>query len=191
MYKKSQILDEWLVLKAQEGDQQAFRQLVIKWHKKLLYQSHIRTKDWHEAEDIVQEVWQWVLGNLNKLKETSKFGAWIRTIVDRRSIDWVRKQQKQRDNQYLIANGFNETDQLSLTDTFDTATDTHENQLKVLELTLNQLNAESKLVLVLYYLESHSIESIAGILNIPKGTVKSRLFHAREKLKSLMKTKEL
>ncbi|WP_456459582.1 RNA polymerase sigma factor [Reichenbachiella sp.] len=189
MREKSNLLDEWLVLNAQRGDEVAFHQLVTKWHKKLLYQSYIRTNDWVQSEDIVQDVWQWVVVNLRKLKDVNKFSAWIRTIVDRRSIDWVRKHQRERANQNQYVNGADQIDNISITDFADGASASNESLIKAMENTLEQLNADSKLILVLYYLESNSIESIAGILNIPKGTVKSRLFHAREKLKKLLKPK--
>lgn len=189
MREKSNLLDEWLVLNAQQGDEVAFRQLVTKWHKKLLYQSYIRTNDWVQSEDIVQDVWQWVVVNLRKLKDVNKFSAWIRTIVDRRSIDWVRKHQRERINQNQYVNGADQIDNIGITDFVDSSSASNEGLIKAMENTLEQLNADSKLILVLYYLESNSIESIAGILNIPKGTVKSRLFHAREKLKKLLKPK--
>ncbi|MEP3389607.1 MAG: RNA polymerase sigma factor [Reichenbachiella sp.] len=187
MREKSNLLDEWLVLNAQQGDEIAFRHLVTKWHKKLLYQSYIRTNDWEQSEDIVQDVWQWLIGNLHKLKDVSKFSAWIRTIVDRRSIDWVRKHQRERANQKQYVNGADQIDNIGIADFADGASASNEGLIKAMENTLEQLNADSKLILVLYYLESNSIESIAGILSIPKGTVKSRLFHAREKLKKLLK----
>lgn len=189
MREKSNLLDEWLVLNVQQGDEIAFRQLVTKWHKKLLYQSYIRTNDWEQSEDIVQDVWQWLVVNLHKLKDVSKFSAWIRTIVDRRSIDWVRKHQREIANQKQYVNGADQIDNIGIADFADGASASNEGLIKAMENTLEQLNADSKLILVLYYLESNSIESIAGILNIPKGTVKSRLFHAREKLKKLLKPK--
>ncbi|MEP2275499.1 MAG: sigma-70 family RNA polymerase sigma factor [Reichenbachiella sp.] len=189
MNEKSQILDELLVLQSQNGDREAFEHLVVKWHKKLLYQSHIRTKDWEQSEDIVQDVWQWLVTNLSRLEDVNKFSSWIRTIVDRRSIDWVRKHQKERVNQDKFAYGNDQIDNTSATNYTDGATDDDGSEMNALEMSLNQLNAESKLILVLYYLESNSIESIASILCIPKGTVKSRLFHAREKLKKILKQK--
>lgn len=187
MREKSNILDEWLVLKAQEGDRKAFRQLVKKWHKKLLYQSYIRTKNWEQSEDIVQDVWQWLVVHLDRLNDVNKFSSWVRTIVDRRSIDWLRKHQTERINEKQYVNGVDQIDNISITDFADSTSASSEGLIKAMENTLEQLNPDSKLILVLYYLESNSIESIAGILSIPKGTVKSRLFHAREKLKKLLK----
>ncbi|MEP2023470.1 sigma-70 family RNA polymerase sigma factor, partial [Reichenbachiella sp.] len=138
---------------------------------------------------IVQDVWQWLVTNLSRLEDVNKFSSWIRTIVDRRSIDWVRKHQKERVNQDKFAYGNDQIDNTSATNYTDGATDDDGSEMNALEMSLNQLNAESKLILVLYYLESNSIESIASILCIPKGTVKSRLFHAREKLKKILKQK--
>ncbi|MEO9964318.1 MAG: RNA polymerase sigma factor [Reichenbachiella sp.] len=188
MNEKSQILDGLLVLQAQRGNRKAFEQLVHKWHKKLIYQSYIRTKDWKSSEDIVQDVWQWLISNLRNLKESDKFGAWIRTIVDRRSIDWVRKQERVRSKECRTPtdDGFesaiNTQGDLEPMDEVDTK----EQRLNDLEKAINKLNADFKLVLMLYYSESNSIETIAQVLAIPKGTVKSRLYKAREKLKNIL-----
>lgn len=188
MSEKSQILDEFLVLQIQQGDQEALSQLILKWHKKLLYQSHIRTGDWEQAEDIVQDVWQWLIANLRKLEGVNSFGPWIRTIVDRRSIDWVRKQKHFRKNQTNLCDGDNRTADSGFTIDSDHSEDADEQQLAYLEEAMGELSPENRLLLLLYYKESCSIETISGILKIPKGTVKSRLFHIREKLKKSLKS---
>lgn len=190
MNEKSQILDGLLVLRAQRGDRQAFEQLVLKWHKKLLYQSFIRTKKWEQSEDIVQDVWQWLIPNIRKLKEAGKFGAWIRTIVDRRSIDWVRKQERVRNrNEQVVIEVVSDDAENGAADVFEIDNKNDDNQLARLEKAMSGLNPDSKMVLMLYYTESNSIETIAQILGVPKGTVKSRLYNAREKLKNMIKQK--
>lgn len=190
MNEKSQILDGLLVLRAQRGDRQAFEQLVLKWHKKLLYQSFIRTKKWEQSEDIVQDVWQWLIPNIRKLKEAGKFGAWIRTIVDRRSIDWVRKQERVRNrNEQVVIEVVSDEAENGAADVFEIDNNNDDNQMARLEKAMSGLNPDSKMVLMLYYTESNSIETIALILGVPKGTVKSRLYNAREKLKNMIKQK--
>ena len=191
MNNKSQILDELLVLQAQGGDREAFEQLVMKWNKKLIYQSHIRTSDWDQSQDIVQDVWQWLVTNLGQLRDVSKFGSWIRTVVERRSIDWVRKQQRirNRNQQSIIINGNVQTIDAGSPDYPDTVDDPHEQSLRSLELAVGEMKPDSKMILMLYYTESSSIEAISEILKILKGTVKSRLFHARENLKKKLKHK--
>ncbi len=180
---KSQLLDELLVLQAQGGDRQAINILVQKWNKKLVYQSYIRTNNWEESQDIVQNVWQWLYHHLDKLDDVSNFASWIRTIVDRRSIDWVRKASTKKEVNKK-SDGTIGFDHFDIVDDTDDVGNRQEESLNRLEKGLQRLNADMKLILTLYYLESSSIESISKILKIPKGTVKSRLFHAREKLKS-------
>ncbi len=187
MKTKSQLLDELLVLQARRGDKEALEQLVMKWHKKLIYQSQFRTKNHEQSEDIVQDVWQWVIGNHHKLHDISNFGSWIRTIVDRRSIDWLRRQKRSVEvNQEEDLYGNFETSNSGDHDPIDTIESPAEHALKRMEEAIKRLPAENKLILSLYYHESHSLESISKILGIPKGTVKSRLFHSREKLKKLL-----
>ncbi|MCV9385461.1 RNA polymerase sigma factor [Reichenbachiella ulvae] len=184
MKSKSQILDELLVLQARRGDREAFEQLVVKWHTKLVYQSQLRTHNREQSQDIVQDVWQWLIGHLYKLEDVAHFGSWIRTIVDRRSIDWLRKQK----HNVELNNQSYERDRTIDTGTADgdSSTENTEQSLSQLEQAMASLPAENKLVLTLYYMESHSIEGIAQILGIPKGTVKSRLYHTREKLKKIL-----
>jgi RNA polymerase sigma-70 factor (ECF subfamily) len=184
---KSQILDELFVLQAQRGDKEAFEQLVIKWHKKLIYQSQFRTKNLEQSQDLVQDVWQWLIGNLHKLEDVSNFGSWIRTIVDRRSIDWLRKQKVNVELTDQGTDGNYRNIDSSTIDSGRGADDDAEQSLSQLESAMATLDTESKLILTLYYTESNSIESISKIMGIPKGTLKSRLFHAREKLKKLLK----
>jgi len=178
MGKKSRILDELLVIKAQGGDYSAIDILVRKWNHKLLYQSYIRTKDWEESKDIVQDVWQWCLTNLYKLKDPAKFSTWIRTVVDRRSIDLIRKKQSIRKKEPEVKEAQLENAEKS--------TDEKENMIDLLREELQNLKPESQLILTLHYLESNSVIAISKVLDIPIGTVKSRLYHAREQLKRLL-----
>jgi RNA polymerase sigma-70 factor (ECF subfamily) len=62
-----------------------------------------------------------------------------------------------------------------------------ERQLELIKTAIKQLSADHRLILRLFYLEEHSLLEIGSILELSVGTVKSRLFHAREKLKSLLK----
>lgn len=187
MKTKSQILDELLVLQARRGDKEALEQLVMRWHRKLIYQSQLRTKNHEQSEDIVQDVWQWLIANHHRLQDISNFGSWMRTIVDRRSIDWLRKQKSSIEvNQEKLTNGHSENSHPSDHHHTDHIENHTENTLNRLETAVKALPAENKLILTLYYNESHSLESISKILNVPIGTVKSRLFHSREKLKKLI-----
>ncbi|MBU2913419.1 RNA polymerase sigma factor [Reichenbachiella agariperforans] len=185
--RKAQILDELLVMQVRNGDQEAFEQLVVRWHENLIYQSFIRTGNREQSQDIVQDVWQWLIGHLHKLEDVSNFGSWIRIIVDRRSIDWLRKQKVNIELNNRETDGCYRNHDSDTADSVGSFEDTTEQSLCRLEQMMATLPAESKLIMTLYYMESHSIQSISNILGIPKGTVKSRLYHTREKLKELLK----
>lgn len=136
---------------------------------------------WHcknrlAAKDIAQETWSSVVKGITSIKDPARFSVWIHRIVYHKSVDWIRKAQKNR--------SFNEDDvKESL---YDQSEGSNEEISQVM-IHLNQLPTDQKMVLTLFYLQQHSVVEIAEILSIPMGTVKSRLFNARETLKKKLK----
>ena len=177
--KKEKVFDELLVLQFQAGSKQALELLFRRWNKKLVQRAYWQTRNIPAAQDVVQEVWIIVWRDLMKLKDASKFSSWILTITYRKAVDWVRMNQKERKaNEALPAS--EETDH-----------DHDENQednINVLQKALTALDVDQRNILSLYYLDKQSVAAIASILKIPKGTVKSRLYHAREKLKNIIES---
>ena len=188
MRYRSQIEEELLILEICEGDKESFNKLVRIYNKKLIYQSFLRTNDWGHAQDIVQDVWHWLIKNQRKLNGVGNFSSWIRTIVDRRSVDWIRKQKKIQLKNQELENG-NNRDAIvdSASNSFDSTENAERRALEAVIEALKLLDPNARLILNLYYMENESITSISRILDIPKGTVKSRLFTSREKLKSIIK----
>ncbi len=183
---KSRLETELLTLSAYEGDREAFNKLVVLWNKKLIYQAHLRLDDWDQAQDIVQDVWQWLIKNRRKLRDVQNFSAWIRTIVDRRSVDWLRKENKKQELRKDYGDSGNTIDSVDADDSA-IAGSTEKTPVDLLRASFRFLKPEMRLILNLYYHEGESVNSISQILGIPTGTVKSRLFTAREKLKSIIK----
>lgn len=172
------IFDELLVLKSQSGDEKALTLLVKRWHQKLLRQANRHLFDAEVSKDVVQECWQAIIKGIGNLKEPSKFGVWALSIASRKSIDWIRKKQTSRKRV--------EDDKVIQTEYESDSEDGKEERLNNLTLALKELPADQRIVLSMFYLESQSLNEIAQILSIPSGTVKSRLYHAREHLKKIV-----
>lgn len=171
------ILIELLVINSQRGDSRAVNLLAKKWHPKLVRQAYRLTGDKEAANDVVQESWQGIVKGLHKLKDPSVFPAWAYQIVSRRAADWIRKLQKER----KVYDGKQKEDTIP-----DTEEDP-EDKLEILRKALQELPNEQRVILDLFYLDSQPVKSISKILLLPAGTVKSRLFYAREHLKKIYK----
>jgi RNA polymerase sigma factor (sigma-70 family) len=164
-----QILDEWLVLQAQDGDMKAYSILIKRWHPKMLSHAYRMTRDEEVAKDITQEAWKAITTKLRSLKSPKAFKVWVYRIISNKSADWVKARQKERE---IIKNN----------DLVEPIADSGDNMEKI-RRALNELEGDSKLILTMFYVDGHSVKAISEILDLSAGTVKSRLFYSRKKLK--------
>lgn len=182
MSEQQKIADQWLVLKYQSGDIKALSALVERWHRKLIYHSYVVVKDKEVAKDIVQDSWTVIINKIKSLKDPQRFQFWANSIVHNKSVDWIRRQQKQRKEEQNI------TLQSKDVQEHEEARD-HEYETQAMIKELGALPDSQRTILTLFYLRDQSVREISLILNIPVGTVKSRLYTAREHLKNIIKTK--
>ena len=180
MKSTEKIFDALLVLEFQSGGKKALTLLVKRWHHKLYKQARWYTKDDAIAKDVVQDSWSIIMKRLHGLKDPNVFGSWAMTIVTRKAIDWTRAQKKEL--QHLKS--FHESTASNTLDNNNTADETIHSHLNK---HINALPMEQQMVLKLFYLNGYSLKDISGILQKPVGTIKSRLFKAREKLKEQLK----
>jgi RNA polymerase sigma-70 factor (ECF subfamily) len=146
----------------------------------MLSKAYILTNDYEACNDIVQECWLQIIKGINGLKDPKFFGVWVYRIVQGKSVDWIRDRQKQRKT---LGNEKQENNATS-SDIPGDKTDQDEAIVK-LRIALKELPPDQQFILSIHYLENHPVNEIGEILEIPVGTVKSRLFHAR---KNLLKT---
>lgn len=167
------ILDELLVIGCQRGDLNAFQQLVSRWHDRLKRHAWHLTGDSDASAEIVQDAWVVIVRTIRKLKEPTSFRGWAFRIVSNKSADWIRRQTRQRTLQSDLENRHD-----------DGGSDSQShNRASEIQAGLQKLPEVNRQILSLKYLDDLSTREIAETLNIPVGTVKSRLFHAREQLK--------
>jgi len=173
--KHNEIFDEWLVLRCQTGDKKAMDLLVKSWHPKLLKQGYWHTRDSEAAKDIAQECWPHIIRGINTIEDPAHFRVWVYRIVYRRTVDWIRERKKNRlkeENSKEIQKGLNPG-----------SDESQEDRIKMIRKQLQQLPDDQRIILSMFYHNNQTIREIANIMSIPVGTVKSRLFHAREQLK--------
>ncbi len=116
---------------------------------------------------------------LQRLDDPARFGAWAYRIVTRRCALGIRRQQRRREvESKTAAMHVPTTDVVEVLDVVDDV-----------RAALGQLPAEQQALLELRYVEDFHIKQIAEALDIAAGTVKSRLFHAREHLREILTKK--
>jgi len=170
--------DRYLIEQYRSGNTSVLSLLVKKWHKVFCQRAFWVLQDKEMAKDVAQESWLVIIAKLHNLKNLDSFKSWAFRIIYTKAIDVHKRRIK--DNAHLKSVAINDVDQNS----------DNEYKIKVRKTLLRaiqQLPTEKQDVIRLFYVEEYSIKEIGDFLEIPQGTVKSRLFKAREKLKSLIK----
>ncbi len=180
--KADKIYDELLVLRCQDGEQMAFEILVQRWQISLIKFANVVCRDNDIATEAVQESWVSIIRGISKLRDPASFRYWALRIVHRKCIDLIRTNVRGQTRESAT-----DPDTLSAVTAGDL--DSLEDQQEI-TLILNSLSEAHRTVLALHYLHDMELTEIADLLDIPNGTVKSRLHHARDAFKKSLKHKE-
>ena len=133
-------------------------------------------RDTQDAEDLYQDMWLKIMVNLEKYNANMPFEPWAAQVC----VNLYRSRLR-RLTRSPIFNGFLSTEDK------DTAIENvaakEQEDYSDLHAAIDQLPEKLRLVIVLFYFEDMDIRSVAGVLQIPEGTVKSRLNKARKLLK--------
>ncbi|MGB5237395.1 MAG: RNA polymerase sigma factor [Flavobacteriaceae bacterium] len=178
MNDRKKILDGILVLRYQKGDKKALAVLVKRYHNDFCRYACWYTGDIEMARDVVQDSWGIVFLKLKRLRNPDSFKSWAMRIITRKAQDQLKASGRVREfkTQYQPPYETNESeDEVRLAN------------LRMIQAEIEKMSFNHRLVLRLFYTEQHSLKEISNILGISTGTVKSRLYHAREKLKSELK----
>ena len=178
--RRRQILDELLVLRGQGGDPEALRGLVEVMQPRLMAHAWHLTGDAEAAADAVQEAWVAIVKGLRRLQDPARFRSWALKIVTFKCRDWIRRAQSGR----RLAEGL--AQEQALREGAPPAPTEEVDSVLSMREAIAALQPDRKALLSMFYLEEMSVRDIATALSIPAGTVKSRLFHAREKLRTLL-----
>ncbi|NOZ88218.1 MAG: sigma-70 family RNA polymerase sigma factor [Deltaproteobacteria bacterium] len=186
--------EQELVVRARKGDKRAFSALVERYQRRVFSLAVGVLHDPEEAMDVSQEVFIRVFRSLDKFEGTSSFGTWLYRVTMNLSIDHIRSRKRRQeesfeassDNLHVLETMSEENRTVSKV-SFNPVDVVSEQELKIkLDECLSKLPDIHRQVLVLRELEGLSYSDIAKVLDISKGTVMSRLHHARDKLKALL-----
>lgn len=168
--------DELLVVRCQLGEPEAFDELVACWHAPLWqYIRRMVGRD-GEAQDLLQDLWLRVIRGIPRLRDGARLRGWLFGIARRTLMDRLR-----REYAAPVAAEVDPGDLTAVTDAVD-----REAEMASLDAALGTLPAVVREILVLFYLRELSLAELADVLDVPIGTVKSRLFRARRLLRAAM-----
>ncbi|MFN1836024.1 RNA polymerase sigma factor [Balneola sp. MJW-20] len=170
-----------LARKYQQGQKEALPWLIKRFHSSLTRIILYYTKDHDPVKDIAQECWVDIIHGLENGSMRTTFDPWALAIARNKAIDWVRVQRRERIRRNELINEHRSKQSIKETDT-----DSRNDKILKLRNSIAQLPNTQRIILSLFYLENHTIREISQILTISEGTVKSRLYNARENLKNQM-----
>jgi len=180
--------DRALIESAQTGDAAAFRKLVERHQRRAFAIALGMVRDEHDARDLVQEAFLRVYRGLDRFQGGSSFFTWFYRIVTNLAIDFMRRPGRraiEHDDTRADMSGGDEGDMpfVSRIDGAEPLDVVHRRQLGArLEAALEALPSYHRGVILMREVEGMSYEEMAQAMNVSKGTIMSRLFHARQKL---------
>ena len=179
--------DRALIAQAQAGDMGAFRRLVERNERRAFAVAFALLRDENDAREIVQEAFLRAFKSLDGFKGTSAFFTWLYRIITNLSIDLKRKPGRQvldLDESRLSADeALVDFPALGHSSGTNPADDVRRTEIAGrLQAALDALPPYHRAVIVLREVEGMSYEEMAQVMGVSKGTIMSRLFHARQKL---------
>ena len=164
--------EQLLVLRCQAGDEDAFEELVARYHPRLRYYLRRILPRTDHADDVLQEVWLAVFRALPRLADPSALAAWLYRIArDKASVQW-----RGRPPERLL-------DVSDLVEEPSQDNEFRQEDAQEIHASLDQLTPEQREILVLRFLEDMTYEQIAKVTGCPVGTVRSRLYYAKSALR--------
>ena len=163
-----------------QGDEAAFTEIVTLFQNRLFNFVRSRVRNRELAEDITQEVFVKAYYNLNRLREPARFKCWLFSIAHNHLRDMARRRKIETVD----------TEDSGIEHYVDNATpqsaDERERTGLLVREALSHLKPEQREILVLCDIEGLAYKEISSVMGIPLGTVQSRIFYARRRLKEIL-----
>jgi RNA polymerase sigma factor (sigma-70 family) len=165
--------------------------MLFEAHKQAIFHIIVKiVRNSEEAQDLVQETFIKAFGSLKSYNPSYRFTTWLYKIAANSSIDYIRKRKIQTfslDQPMETRDGRINVEVADLSHHPERDLSSKQQNLSITEA-IESLPAKYKEVIVKRHQEDKSYEEIASLLNVPVGTVKARIFRARELLKKKLKS---
>jgi RNA polymerase sigma-70 factor (ECF subfamily) len=176
MRETDQTFDAYLAASAQTGDRRALAALFGRWNRKLIAHAWRLMGDTDAAREAAQDAWADIVRGIGALQDARAFPAWAYRIVTRRCARQIHAVQARRvlAAEVAAASGSEESE-----------TDAGPDAAKV-RAAVAALPPDQRAAVALFYFEELSVAEVAVALDVPAGTVKTRLMHARRRLRDAL-----
>ena len=180
--RNSEQLDEDLVLRVQRGDKSAFDLLVIKYQHKIIQLVNRYVKDPSEAQDVAQEAFIKAYRALGDFRGDSAFYTWLYRIAINTAKNYLVSRARRSSNYQVDIDDAEALENAPQLQGMDTPERLLLNQeiIDTIKTAIDNLPEEMRTAIMLREFEGMSYEEIAVAMDCPVGTVRSRLFRARE-----------
>ena len=185
--------DTEIVSLCKKGDTDAFEVLVNKYQKKMLNIAYRMIGDYEDACEIVQDAFVSAFKNMKHFREEARVSTWLYAIVVNLSKNRLKQVRVRGHREALtLDNPMNPDDRQLKREPVSGEPSILENIEKretreVVQECINSLDYEFREVIILRDIQGFSYEELSDILKMKEGTVKSRIFRAREALKNCLK----
>ena len=170
--QKRQLYTEYLVIRSQQGQKDAFELLVEMWQKPLWNYAYRYTGDESLSWDMVQETWTAAIKGLDKLESPSLFVSWMFRILTNKCIDHIRKKQTEEQKLKQVCTPTRGPEDLE--------------GLDILAPALGKLSDQQRTLLSLRFGQELETGQIAAILGIAESTVRTRLHRTLNRLREII-----
>ena len=174
--RPSRTQDEWIALRCQAGDNTGFEDLVALMERPLLYYATKLTGNEQTAHEVLQDVWVRVFRGIRGLKNPAALRPWLYRITHGLTVDRIRQHVSRERAEEAHVNELQEAGDISFT----------RDDVAAIHEALNDLEPKHREVLVLYFLEDFSLAEIAAVVGRSEGTVKSRIYYAKRRMKEIL-----
>ncbi len=168
------------MLKSSPSSENEMKTIYKLFYRRVFHEAYFITRDIHLAQDVLQETFIKAFIQLDSLQDQEKMGRWLSTIATRTAIDYIRKENRDRSEEYDETLMKNIQVEIVLT-----VEDVVEYNLIVEEIInkIMELKEEYREILILKFIHELKQNEIAELTNLNVGTVKSRLHRAVKALK--------
>ena len=180
--------DEILVAKCQKGDKQAFELLIKKYQRRIFHLIYRITQDPAVVESLAQEVFLKAYRSISSFRGSSRFYTWLYRIAVNTSLSYIKKESvaenREKRVDYDLDTSNLSVDSMRIEDPEELLM--RKEFLKQVVGSLRRLPEELRTAVVLREFTGLNYEEIAEVMEIPLGTVRSRIFRARSRLREML-----
>ena len=176
--------DELLIKEFQNGNRSSYAELVNRYRDKIISFLYRYMHDMDAAEDLAQEAFFKVYLKKDSYKETFKFSTWLFTIASNLAKTELRKLKRRKTSSISDINEDGTSENIFIDE--DNIEKSSNNESKLLQKALSELEHDYKIIIILREIQELSYDIISKILQLPLGTVKSRLNRGKLKLREIL-----